>query len=111
MDFTPKSAVLRRGRQCTTLAERFGLAGNVSRRYAPSQVYKPLLIRVVQVPIQTSLCNWSLMSRAEIQWLNDHNTSVQDNLMPLMDGDEDKEARDWVKRMCKPKKIWPWTGV
>jgi len=51
------------------------------------------------------------MSRAEIQWLNDHNTSVQDNLMPLMDGDEDKEARDWVKRMCKPKKIWPWTGV
>lgn len=50
------------------------------------------------------------MSKDEIKWLNTHNTDVQNALMPLLVGDQDAEARDWLKKACKPKKIWPWTG-
>ena len=64
-----------------------------------------------QVPIQTSLVDWSLTTKDQIRWLNAHNASVQEALMPLLDGDQDVEARDWLKRACKPKKIWPWTGA
>ncbi|WWC63493.1 uncharacterized protein I303_106096 [Kwoniella dejecticola CBS 10117] len=67
--------------------------------------------RITQVPIQTSLVDYKLLTKDEIRWLNDHNTSVLDNLMPSLQGDEDKEVRDWLKRNCKPKKIWPWTGA
>ncbi|OCF57628.1 cytoplasmic protein [Kwoniella mangroviensis CBS 10435] len=67
--------------------------------------------RITQVPIQTSLVDYKLLTKSEIRWLNDHNTSVQEQLMPLLQGDEDKEVRDWLRRNCKPKKIWPWTGA
>jgi Xaa-Pro aminopeptidase len=62
-----------------------------------------------QVPIQSSLVDWSIMSKDHIKWLNAHNTDVQNALMPLLVGDQDAEARDWLKKACKPKKIWPWT--
>ena len=65
----------------------------------------------IQVPIQTFLCDWNLMSKDEIRWINAHNTSVEDALLPLLQEDQDKEARDWLKSMCKPKKLWPWTGA
>lgn len=64
-----------------------------------------------QVPIQTSLVDWTLTTKDQIRWLNDHNTAVEAALMPLLDGDGDADARDWLKRACKPKKIWPWTGA
>ena len=67
--------------------------------------------RLAQVPIQTSLVDWSVMTKSEIQWLNDHNNTVQENLLPMLDADQDQDAREWMKRMCKPKKIWPWTGA
>lgn len=66
--------------------------------------------RLTQVPIQSSLVDWSLMSKAEIRWLNDHNKSVEEAIMPQLTEDQDGPARDWLKRVCKPKKIWPWTG-
>ncbi|KAI9637649.1 peptidase M24, structural domain-containing protein [Dioszegia hungarica] len=66
--------------------------------------------RMSQVPIQTSLVDWSIMSKDQIKWLNAHHTDVENALMPLLDqGDQDKEARDWLKKACKPRKIWPWT--
>ncbi|CAD6568445.1 MAG: hypothetical protein TREMPRED_004541 [Tremellales sp. Tagirdzhanova-0007] len=59
--------------------------------------------RVTQVPIQTFLCDWNLMSKDEIRWINAHNTSVEDALLPLLQEDQDKEARDWLKIMsCIP---------
>lgn len=64
-----------------------------------------------QVPIQTKLVDYSLMTKDEIKWLNEHNTSVQDALLPLLDGDGDEPVVKWLKRECKPKKIWPWTGA
>ncbi|WVW85428.1 hypothetical protein I302_107466 [Kwoniella bestiolae CBS 10118] len=67
--------------------------------------------RITQVPIQTSLVDYKILTKSEIRWLNEHNTSVQDKLMPLLQGDEDAETRNWLKRNCKPKKIWPWTGA
>jgi Xaa-Pro aminopeptidase len=50
------------------------------------------------------------VSKSEIKWLNDHNTAVQEAVMPLLTEDQDAATRDWLKRACKPKKIWPWTG-
>ncbi|WVR09447.1 hypothetical protein IAU60_006514 [Kwoniella sp. DSM 27419] len=67
--------------------------------------------RITQVPIATNMVDYALLSKAEIRWLNEHNTSVQDTLWPLLQADEDADARDWLKRVCKPKKIWPWTGA
>ncbi|WWD19234.1 hypothetical protein CI109_103692 [Kwoniella shandongensis] len=67
--------------------------------------------RITQVPIQTTLVDWSLLSKTEMRWINDHNKAVEDVLMPLLQADEDGDARDWLKRTCKPHKIWPWSGV
>ncbi|KAK8854626.1 hypothetical protein IAR55_003365 [Kwoniella newhampshirensis] len=67
--------------------------------------------RITQVPIQTRLIDWSLLSKTEMRWLNDHNKRVEDALMPLLQADEDGDARDWLKKICKPHKIWPWSGV
>ncbi|OWZ77209.1 cytoplasmic protein [Cryptococcus neoformans Bt85] len=67
--------------------------------------------RVTQVPIQTSLVDWSLMAKYEMRWLNEHNKSVQEALEPFLQGDEDAEAWEWLKKACKPHKIWPWDGV
>jgi Xaa-Pro aminopeptidase len=69
-----------------------------------------VLLTVIQVPIQTSLVDWSLLSKAEIKWLNEHNKAVQEILLPLLQEERDKEARDWLKRTCKSKKVWPWMG-
>ncbi|KAL7422335.1 hypothetical protein Q5752_002981 [Cryptotrichosporon argae] len=67
--------------------------------------------RVTQVPIDMRMVDYALMTKGEIRWLNDHNTDVQNTLLPLLDTDADGAARDWVKKACKPKRIWPWTGV
>ncbi|WWC90545.1 uncharacterized protein L201_005481 [Kwoniella dendrophila CBS 6074] len=67
--------------------------------------------RITQVPIKTSLVDYKLLTKSEIRWLNDHNNSVKDALLPLLQGDEDAEVRNWLKKQCKPKKIWPWTGA
>jgi Xaa-Pro aminopeptidase len=57
----------------------------------------------------TNLVDWSLMRKEQIVWLNEHNKSVKEALEPLLQDEEDKQARDWLTRVCKPKKIWPWT--
>ncbi|KGB76262.2 cytoplasmic protein [Cryptococcus deuterogattii R265] len=67
--------------------------------------------RITQVPIQTSLVDWSLMAKYEMRWLNEHNKTVQEALEPLLQGDEDAGAREWLTKACKPHKIWPWDGV
>ena len=64
-----------------------------------------------QVPIDTRMVDWNLTTKAEIRWLNAHNTAVKDALMPLLEDDLDKDARDWLNRVCKPKTIFPWTGA
>ncbi|WVQ95119.1 hypothetical protein IAU59_002213 [Kwoniella sp. CBS 9459] len=67
--------------------------------------------RITQVPIQTSLVDYKLLTKSEIRWLNDHNTTVKEALWDSLQGDEDADARDWLERNSKPKKIWPWTGA
>ncbi|WVN86205.1 uncharacterized protein L203_101366 [Cryptococcus depauperatus CBS 7841] len=67
--------------------------------------------RITQVPIQSSLVDWSLMAKYEMRWLNEHNKQVQKALEPLLQDDQDAHARDWLKRVCKPHTIWPWDGI
>ncbi|WVQ79732.1 hypothetical protein IAT38_001832 [Cryptococcus sp. DSM 104549] len=67
--------------------------------------------RITQVPIQTSLVDWSLLAKYEMRWLNKHNKQVEEALEPLLQADEDRDAREWLKRECKQHKIWPWDGV
>lgn len=67
---------------------------------------------VTRVPIDTKLIDWTLTTKSEIRWINAHNTMVQDAVLPLLDDDDfDGPARDWIKRVCKPKIILPWTGA
>jgi len=70
-----------------------------------------ILKAVSQIPIQTSMVDTRRMTEAEINWLNEHNTSVRESLLPLLQDDQDREVRDWLKRVCKPKKKWQWTGI
>ncbi|BEI79816.1 hypothetical protein CcaverHIS002_0103450 [Cutaneotrichosporon cavernicola] len=65
---------------------------------------------VTRVPIDNRLVDWNLLTKDEIKSLNEYNKMVEDALLPLLDDDLDKDARDWVKKMCKPHFIWPWTG-
>lgn len=65
---------------------------------------------MTRVPIDTRLIDYGLLNKEEIKALNDHNKMVEDALVPLLDDELDKDARDWVKKMCKPHFIWPWTG-
>lgn len=63
------------------------------------------------MPIATNLIDWSVMSKDDIRWINEHNTAVEQTLTPLLQDDRDKEALDWLKKACKPRRIWPWTGA
>jgi Xaa-Pro aminopeptidase len=66
---------------------------------------------ITRVPIDVRMIDWSLTTKSEIRWVNAHNTMVQDALLPLLEDDLDKDAREWLKRVCKPKIILPWTGA
>lgn len=67
---------------------------------------------VTRVPIDTRMIDWTLTTKSEIRWINAYNTMVQDDVLPLLDDDDfDGPARDWIKRVCKPKIILPWTGA
>lgn len=57
------------------------------------------------MPIQTSLVDWSLMAKYEMRWLNEHNKTVQEALEPLLQGDEDAEAKEWLKRLANPTRF------
>ncbi|KAL1405791.1 hypothetical protein Q8F55_007467 [Vanrija albida] len=63
---------------------------------------------LTQVPIDTRMIDWSLTTKPEIKWINEYNTSVEKALTPLLEDELDREARDWLKRVCKPKFIFPW---
>ncbi|KAK4686436.1 Xaa-Pro aminopeptidase, partial [Tremellales sp. Uapishka_1] len=78
---------------------------------SPLAIWRHLTCNVVEVPIQTLLVEYSLLTKDEIRLLNDHNTSVQEALLPLLEEEEDKDVVKWLKDVCKPKKIWPWTGA
>ncbi|WWC71379.1 uncharacterized protein I206_105334 [Kwoniella pini CBS 10737] len=67
--------------------------------------------RITQVPILTNLINYKLLTKSEINWINQHNLQVQNNLLPLLQDDQDNQVRNWLKKQCKPKRIWPWTGA
>lgn len=67
---------------------------------------------ITRVPIDVHMVDWGLTTKSEIRWINAHNTMVQDSILPMLDDDDlDKPARDWIKRVCKPKIILPWTGA
>ena len=57
---------------------------------------------ITYAPIQHSLIDTSLLSPDEIQWLNDYHTSVRDTLLPLLNQDDDSEAREYLLRETEP---------
>ncbi|KAL2612171.1 hypothetical protein R1flu_023863 [Riccia fluitans] len=50
------------------------------------------------VPIQTKLLELSLMSDAEITWMNEYHAQVWEKVSPLVEG----EARNWLHRNTRP---------
>jgi hypothetical protein len=41
------------------------------------------------------------MAKPEIKWLNEHNTAVQNAVLPLLDEDQDGAAKDWLIKATK----------
>lgn len=54
---------------------------------------------ITMVPIQTKLIDTSLMSPAEIEWVNQFNKECHDKVAPLL-GD-DQRALEWLKKETK----------
>ncbi|GAA5960311.1 hypothetical protein JCM8115_001137 [Rhodotorula mucilaginosa] len=52
--------------------------------------------RLTMVPIQTRMIDWALMTRADKDWIVQHNRTCAEKLMPLVKGD--KRAEKWLKR-------------
>ena len=52
--------------------------------------------RLTQVPIDSRLVDFSLLTKAERRWLADHNKACCDALLPELK--DDKRARRWLKR-------------
>ncbi|XP_057778182.1 aminopeptidase P2 [Salvia miltiorrhiza] len=50
------------------------------------------------VPIQTKLCDLSLLSTTEIDWLNDYHKQVWEKVSPLLEG----SAYQWLKDNTRP---------
>lgn len=48
-------------------------------------------------PIDTSLIDFSLLTREEVQWLNDYHQEVYDQLVPLLEETE----RKWMAERCR----------
>lgn len=49
-------------------------------------------------PIDTTLINKSLMTKEEINWLNDYHEEVNQKISPHLEG----EMVDWFKKQCEP---------
>lgn len=51
---------------------------------------------MTQVPIQTRMIDWKLMTQTEKEWIEDHNRTCERKLLPLIKGD--RRAEKWLKR-------------
>lgn len=49
------------------------------------------------MPIQTRMVEWGLLSREERKWLEEHNRTCRDKLLPLVQ--DDKRAVRWLKKL------------
>lgn len=54
--------------------------------------------RLTRVPIDRVLIDFSLLSKEEKAWLDAHNEECRRDLLPLLQGKEDKEAREFLRR-------------
>lgn len=53
---------------------------------------------LTQAPIHRALVDASLLTAAELTWLDDYHAGVRDKLLPLVEG----EVADWLVRACEP---------
>mmetsp|Transcript_16804 Transcript_16804/g.50883 ORF Transcript_16804/g.50883 Transcript_16804/m.50883 type:complete len:382 (+) Transcript_16804:1151-2296(+) len=60
--------------------------------------------QLTHVPIQKSLMDVSLLTAAEVEWINDYHARVWDNVSPLLPEDTYAEARAWLQRWTTPIK-------
>lgn len=51
-------------------------------------------------PMQTKLVDKELLSKKEVQWLNDYNAKVKKTLLPLVK--DDKRTVAWLEKECQP---------
>lgn len=51
-----------------------------------------------QVPIQTRMIDWKLLSAEEKAWVKEHNRTCARKLLPLVKGKGDKRAEKWLKK-------------
>lgn len=54
--------------------------------------------RITQIPIDTRLVDWKLMSREEAKWLKEHNRACAKAVLPLLSTKTDRRARKWLEK-------------
>ncbi|KDQ07184.1 hypothetical protein BOTBODRAFT_120412, partial [Botryobasidium botryosum FD-172 SS1] len=54
--------------------------------------------RLTQVPIQTKMVKWDLLSKEERQWVKDHNNQCCARLLPVLESLGDKRASRWLRK-------------
>ena len=55
--------------------------------------------RLTKIPIQKSLINTSLMTKSELDWLDDYHTEIFEQVSPLLENDS--PALRWLKKACE----------
>jgi len=53
---------------------------------------------ITYFPIDTQLIDFSLLTKAEVEWLNEYHAIVKDKICPHLEG----EMKTWMAEKCKP---------
>ena len=63
---------------------------------------------VTLVPYETKLIDFTLMTPAQINWFNNYNQLIIDNVIPRLRNTEDNATIDWIRH--RTMHINPWIG-
>ena len=63
---------------------------------------------VTLVPYETKLIDFTLMTPAQINWFNNYNQLIVDNVIPRLKNTEDNATIDWIRH--RTMHINPWIG-
>ena len=63
---------------------------------------------VTLVPYETKLIDFTLMTPAQINWFNNYNQLIVDNVIPRLKNTEDNATIDWIRN--RTMHINPWIG-
>lgn len=83
------------------LADRYGIRIENQVEVVESQPGFCRFVSLTLIPVDVSQVDWSLMSREEIEWLDDYHQRVRETLAPRVNSD----AREWLYAVTAPLRV------